>query len=251
MDGSALLWLTQPMLILTSLGAFVVLLHALLVYGHPLSDAGWRRVDYIWLAGAVLSLLGMSADARQQWIELRKPISEQLHLGSVDYLRDSFLVLRIFPCHVEFGRTGPAGGDRVGTAAQYEAYCRWLTETEQVMDRLFRNRSKIDLVMFAGNEAFSGLPVAAETMPRLAKIAMEYNRTLDELNHWASLDASGTESLVRTVSPILLSFALALRITKVTGQIRNQERAPNAPGNSDQPIARSGRKRSGFHRSSG
>lgn len=93
MIGSVLLWLTQPMLILTSLGAFVVILHALLVYAHPLSDEGWRRVDCIWLAGAVLSLLGMSAEARRQWVKLRKPISEQLHLGSVDYLRDSFLVL--------------------------------------------------------------------------------------------------------------------------------------------------------------
>lgn len=244
MIGSALLWLTQPMLILTSLGAFVVILHALLVYAHPLSENGWRRVDYIWLAGAVLSLLGMSAEARHQWVELRKPISEQLHLGSVDYLRDSFLVLRIFPCHVDFGRAGPAGSDQAGTAEQYEAYCRWLTETEQTMERLFQTRSRIDLSLFASKAAFSDLPAAAQTLPRLTKIAMEYNRTLDDLNQWASLEASGTESLVKTVSPILLSFALALRITKVTGQIRNQERGPGSPSNADHPLARSGRKRS-------
>jgi hypothetical protein len=123
MSGNNLLWLIQPMLILTSLAVFVVILHALLVYAYPLSDNGWRRADYLWLVGAVLSLLGMSAEARHQWIELRKPISEQLHLGSVDYLRDSFLVLRIFPCHVEFGRTDPAGGDQAGTAEQYEGFC--------------------------------------------------------------------------------------------------------------------------------
>ncbi|KAA0677706.1 hypothetical protein [Roseomonas genomospecies 6] len=229
MNGNALLWLTQPMLILTSLAVFVVILHALLVYAHPLSDNGWRRADYLWLAGAVLSLLGMSAEARHQWLELRKPISEQLHLASVDYLRDSFLVLRIFPCHVEFGRAGLTGGDQAGRVNQYEAYCRWLTETEQTMDRLFRTRSKIDLALFARAEAFSDLPGVAETLARLTKIAAEYNRTLDELNQWASLESSGAESLVKAISPILLSFALALRITKVTGQIRNQERGASPP----------------------
>ena len=229
MTNDGMLRLTQPMLILTSLVVFVVILHALLVYAHPLSDSGWRRADYLWLAGAVLSLLGMSAEARHQWLELRKPISEQLHLASVDYLRDSFLVLRIFPCHVEFGKADSAGGGQAGRVDQYEAYCRWLTETEQAMDRLFRTRSKIDLTVFTRAAAFAGLPGVAEMLARLTKIAAEYNRTLDELNQWASFESSGTETFVKAISPILLSFALALRITKVTGQIRNQERGASGP----------------------
>lgn len=56
---------------------------------------------------------------------------------------------------------------------------------------------------------------------------MEYNRALDEMNQRASREPSGTETLVKNASPILLSFALALRITKVTGQTRNQEHGAN------------------------
>lgn len=59
---------------------------------------------------------GMSAEARHQWLELRRPFSEPLHLASVDYLRDSFLVLRIFPCHIELAR-GPVRQAAIKPAA--------------------------------------------------------------------------------------------------------------------------------------
>lgn len=192
-----------------------------------LGKKGWKKVDYFWLAIGALGLIAASADARML---IAKNMVEQKAEAAIH----RYKMLRT---HLQFGTSiaicrkfnrtkfSPQNLDEI--QKEFDAACDWFKLTVNKMP----SGPGGALKRLEANEV---LPIPKVTDPMLEEIFKEYqsllaayNRTADEVHQLeAQSSHSGYEDLLRVLAPILLAFALALRITKVTGELKLEDKVP-------------------------
>jgi hypothetical protein len=182
---------------------FLLIFHIWLVWRRPLSDIGWRKVDYIWLG---LSVTGIVI-AASQW---RGQVAS-------DTLKETEALWRNLTIT---GLLGPSKGMRAAMCERAPRPdpdgCKWFDATIVDMER-------------AGVTTSGWLAVA---LPPTGGLREDFKQEAD--NIVTSLGNVRNEALKRQVleqaaapdndrlfiSLGLFPIALALRITKVSGEIR-------------------------------
>jgi hypothetical protein len=200
---------------------FLIALDLILVRWLKLGKTAWKRVDYIWLAVAALGLISASSEARRLLATNLLENQKAFTAANYDFLRQ----------HVQFG-TGPA-------------ICRQFVRTQYSPDNLEDAQKEFDLACGFYRSLLASIPdnvsekfqpvelptnlkkpnvkekMLLEDFDRLDKIFGEYNQSRRELEELiASQNRSGFEMSVAILGPLLLAFALALRMTKVTGELK-------------------------------
>lgn len=201
-------------------GTMIILLHLLLITWLKLDDIAWKKVDYIWLAAAALGLLGASTQADRFVSEGILASHERPRIAS---LYKSLRATLADPSSVCLPRTrsaySPPNFDEI--VAEQQALCKRSAEIAARMPESFANHYPP-----LEETGYEPLGIMGKYEPdfvrAVARIAEEYRQ--QQRRYTDLVDATKTstlESFVIILGPLLISFALALRITKVTGEIRN------------------------------
>jgi hypothetical protein len=208
-------------LLLGTLVVFLVILHVVLIYWMKLNKVWWKRVDYIWLAFAALSLLGAASEVRRLIAGNLVELQRHRVISDYNFLRQQ----------AEFG-TGPVycrkfipsefSPSNLGELQRdYDLACEYYKALYASLPQ--QNPDKLEQVNILGalkKPAVSNKGLR-EDFDRIDELISLYNRSQDELNKLTEAQQrSRYEVDFIVLSPLLLVFALALRITKVTGEIR-------------------------------
>lgn len=200
----------------------IVLFHVVLIWLSPfrITEIGWKRVDYLWLSMAMISVLGLSGEARQYFSER---MLRQSEAGFNYIVADVLGVLpswAAIPCDPPFIRSeySPENFDEV--LLQYREYCAWLTSKQEELTKIVEGRQAVDLTYFAQGAQFLLVADIAFEERYLRQLLQEYNVRLLEIQE-LSIETQKSELEVATLfyAPVVLAIALALRLTKVSGEI--------------------------------
>lgn len=208
-------WTTSVGATLIVFGSAWFLFHLLLVRIGNLTKAGWKRVDYYWLALASAALLTEPAKVREMvsagYLEYALQSREFEHSrvrGIVDHARS-------FACY-KFARTKDSPPNLAEIQQNADAVCAWMKTVASYLPEEPGAKIRVDLIPPAPKEEYYRVSIT-----QIESAASKYNASVDQYDEtvgpggWPYL---GT--VARLLSPFLLAIALALRLTKVSGEIR-------------------------------
>lgn len=223
-------WITSPWWILVFFIVSLVILHILFVRQFPLSSVGWKQSDYIWLPMALLGIIGSVNENRTIVIETRLFMAmdqSAAALHRVIYAAESgtsIAICRTFVVSPE----SPPPEVMAKTQREFDAQCAWFKKVVAALKTHATkdNRERLDVVQLIGQQPSGGHVL---TYHELEQSLAWYNETLEYLKKLeeAKKDSSSIAAF-RFLVPLLIALALALRITKVTGEIA-LERARQPP----------------------
>jgi hypothetical protein len=201
---------------------FMVLLDLILVRWRRISAVAWKRVDYIWLGFAALGLIGAVAQSRQLTATNFLPYASQTKSLDFRNIRQ-YIEMEVGSPAIcrTFTRTqySPPPEEAERILHEYNRVCEWFNQVSATFPKTEPS----------GEIPFTSLPASPEvTLKDLRETVAGLRVTFDYYNERAryvamlraSTEHSDAEQALTLVSPLLLAFALALRITKVTGEVR-------------------------------
>jgi len=201
--------------------AFVyVAIYILFVWLLPRDKKWWKRTDYVWLTAAILGAIPIVLENRQEFSNF---VAEQ-SLGAAkleyDFARQQAEFNATHHCRTfERSKFSPADFDEV--VAVYRQACTrsqgllqgfpdWITDSPPVLQPLLESLTQM------GNR------ILDEDFERLRNSIESYESQRQRL---ASARDDSEPSYLREVltsmSPILLGFAIALRLVRIEGEIRS------------------------------
>jgi hypothetical protein len=207
----------------------LILFHAVLVYWFKIGKIGWKIVDYVWVSMAALGLIGSVGQARQLMASNFARRFDQMAPLAYDQLRYTMERYKTGvgdACRTFVrGEWSPPKEDLERMQREYDAVCDWF---KNVAERIVL---EVPIKTIDPKTIPSAPSVAGKDLNR--QIA-EFQRDLAQHNEAAqeraSLDKAAERSDIEwtwlILSPPLLAIAVALRLTKVTGEIRLDRQIP-------------------------
>jgi len=224
-------WITSYWWILSIFIISLVILHILFVRQFPLSSVGWKQSDYIWLPMALLGIIGSVNENRAIFVEARLPwaidqSAAALHrvIYAAEDAGTSIGICRTFVVSPE----SLPPEVMAKTQREFDAQCAWFKKVVAALKTHATkdNRERLDVVQMIGPQPSGG---HVSTYQQFEQSLAWYNDTVEDL---AKLEVEAKEGSIATIfrflGPLFIAFALALRITKVTGEIA-LERARQSP----------------------
>lgn len=206
------------------LGVFVgslIVAHLILVTWWPLTDIGWKKVDYLWLAVAGLTLFSATSTLRHNesrdailfsqgyWSTLNQTILEVVH-NDTHYTCDT---------HFIRGEYSPKNFDEVGR--EFSHACNWYRAASKTIEAELRKPEpnlRPDLIR---NPTETTNPTLRQGLAVLFHFLAMQAEVNSRRVVWRSMAQDDDWDVFRTrVAPLMFAVALALRLTKVTGEIR-------------------------------
>ncbi|SEK36584.1 hypothetical protein SAMN03159362_0919 [Pseudomonas sp. NFIX51] len=214
-----------PQLIYLSLTPACLLVFLLFLYNFfcwsfisvfPLGEIGWKRVDYGWLLLASLALISETQNVRTEWFQSDYRLAE-FHEASTQRRLKAEIDDLLGPDHCRAAATLYSAAD----AAQVNELCqRFATLERTAQGRL--TALSVGTVIQALDELrarYSAPPVLA-WLGRLDETLGDQRKARGEVSRLYELTrATNAETVYRYFVPVLLVFALALRASKVTGEV--------------------------------
>jgi hypothetical protein len=199
---------TQLWLVLLVFVGALLAFDLALVRWWKLDKIGWKRVDYVWLGFAALGLISSVEQLRQQ---SPSRAFAQLQASMEESLPTQPLLIAIAGCR-DGGSIGP-GKDGAACAWARRVAVELKPRPEESPSSM---RDRLRLV--------ARPPVASNPLVRALVALQEWYlaASLDVLDRIGAMKAQSRalESLLFRIGPLLMAVAVALRITKVTGEIK-------------------------------
>ncbi|RON74352.1 hypothetical protein BK635_28870 [Pseudomonas chlororaphis] len=182
----------------------------------PLGEIGWKRVDYGWLLLASLALISETQSVRTEWFQSDYRLAES-HEASTQRRLKAEIDDLLGPDHCRAAATLYSAAD----AAQVNELCqRFATLERTAQGRL--TALSVGTVVQALDELrarYSAPPILA-WLGRLDETLGDQRKARGEVSRLYELTrATNAETVYRYFVPVLLVFALALRASKVTGEV--------------------------------
>lgn len=205
---------------LVLLVVFILIFHYLFVWRKNLSKKAWKKVDFFWLGAAALGLISLAVDVRvnvaTKWLPIEKNYAEGM-LSPVYYMTNNPEQSHF--CRI-FTKTSLSPDNIDEIDLQYQLACKWLKE----VSLLIKQASKDELPRIS----FDKFPnvnfddsALNEDVDYLKNWLEDYQRQLKIIDKTESAMAqSELEKFFFYIGPFLICVALALRITKVSGEIK-------------------------------
>jgi hypothetical protein len=207
----------------TVFGGSLLAFHLMLVWPRNLTKRGWKVVDYFWLGVGLLGVIGSAGVGRQVIAEnllstargrvdfFASQVESALRFGTSGAICRRFARTEFSPPQAEFDRL----------QREFDDQCAWFTQAiERLKASPLAKRERLSLDDLGGSP-----PVGADrwTSAYAHETVDRYNAALTELERLAR-DARRTELELTLiiVGPFLLVVALALRIARVTGELRHE-----------------------------
>ena len=202
----------------------LTLLFHFLVWPRNLSKANWKRVDYIWVSAGMLGLLSVVADVRistaKNWVEIERSRAQAIW--------DSFSYVTAEPesshfCS-QFTRTESSPSDFEYIQEQYNVGCEWLKNLEAYFST-YSGKKLPDLTVQDIPEIKFNNPVINDSSDWIKARVSDYERQMSALRATEDLhEIKSWERQLKLLAPFLLCGALALRLAKVSGEVKHEKR---------------------------
>ncbi len=205
--------------------AITIVLHAIFVFRRPLSKRSWKRMDYVWLGFAALGLIGAAAEVRRlaansqlSQFQSYLPLALQAVRGEADFLSKSpGAICRTF-ARSEYS---PPAAEFQRIEHEYRAACDWARKVASSLPREVSARPEvIEVASLPRRPEFSETAIVHMTDGLYREIE-SYNSLVGTVNDLATgSERDDLELALILLGPFLLAIALAIRLTKVTGELR-------------------------------
>ena len=217
-------WVANKWYVFLIFSVALLVFHWALVFRWPLGKTAWKKVDYVWLSLALLGIFGLASETRQifarsmkAWADTRLEASiARLQMRLDNYTEGSALCRK-------FNRTelSPPPGELEKIQNEYDAMCEWHRtikpifpkSTTEIRDEI--NPKRLQPIPEVTDPILSVAQTALTSAVENFNSALRAQRYLQKKSQRDEI-----EFLIFILSPILLAIALALRLTKVTGEIR-------------------------------
>ena len=211
---------TNPYFIAAVFVVATVVFHVILIWRKPLSPRAWKTVDYLWISCTALSLILLTGES-QKFLTRAAIESAEGDLNAE---------FRVLPKHIQsvadhvctrtFAR-GQSGLSNLDTVvSQQRPACDALQATYEKVASVVRTApfSVDESLLFDPAEITEKIwrHEIEEVRADLRDVKARVSKLLALR---AKLDTGLPESLVRVFGPILLALAMALRLTKITGEL--------------------------------
>jgi|ERR1044071_847098 hypothetical protein len=209
-----------PLFLFAVFVLLVVVFHVALIFWLKLTDETWKRLDYVWLGTAALALLGASAQAdhflsKRYLATFERPRTETAY----KLLRAT---LDSYPGLCAPRQRSPASPPDFDQILQeQESLCKRAKEIAAKMPlKITDNFPPLEQTGYEplGYEAKYEIYYVREVSSAAEQYRQQQKRYVDFV---AAGTPSGGEEIMTALGPLLLAFALALRVTKVTADIRS------------------------------
>lgn len=218
----------SPVVLLVVFLASLAMAHVVLLRLFALDEVRWQLIDYVWLSLALLGLLGAVAQNRQQVagnFEIVARMRAESYLSSARRLSDRHSRAESALCrHPTRTQTSPPAEVFDARVADDQRTCEWFRATLSVLPKT------VDEVPAAfGPGSLPSRPARSVHSPDAEDYLITLTRD-DVANlvenmqllsmHHSVKSPSEWQQYLTYIGPFLLAFALAIRITKVTGEVR-------------------------------
>lgn len=199
--------------------AALAIFHIILVWVPTtrLGETAWKKVDYIWLSFTLISLVSLTSEARQLLASNILSLLETRVMSAGQDFQHTLPRWEEFVCNPPYQKSelSPPNFDEM--MQELSRYCDWLGEISPIIDVSIEKRQIINHPQF---DVTTGQLIIVGNLEHLAFQIDSYNAALRELDQ-ASLDAEKSEFdlMLGYFAPVLLAVALALRVTKVSGEL--------------------------------
>ncbi|HHT9136865.1 MAG TPA: hypothetical protein ACFYEK_06405 [Candidatus Wunengus sp. YC60] len=200
---------------------FLIVLDLLLVRWLKLSKVAWKKTEYVWLGFATLGLIGMAIDAKtllsrnllQQHVErqygMYVSVRQDIEFGTGAAICRKFIRSEYSPADLE------------EIQREYDFACTWFRERLVQLPHDPRPEFPDLVIDIASAMSKVTDEMLLEYFHLLSRDIENYKIGLDILQTLQrGANPEGSKDALIIFSPMLLAFALALRITKVTGEIK-------------------------------
>lgn len=208
-----------PTYVLATLAAMLLAMHWLLIVRLRLGDIAWKRVDYVWLGAAALGLVSASASA-DRFLSARYLETFERPRTATAYQFLRALIADSPGVCVPRRRTEYSPPDFDQILTEQEIVCRDAAKVAAVMPKTFLEFPPLEQTGFQpfGHDA----PSQQYFIRDVSRAASEYRESQGRFARLSSsAKLTGADEVMLVLSPLLLTFALALRVTKVSGEICN------------------------------
>ncbi|BAV73708.1 hypothetical protein TRE132_17460 [Pseudomonas chlororaphis subsp. aurantiaca] len=182
----------------------------------PLGEVGWKRVDYGWLLLASLALISETQNVRTEWFQSDYRLAESHEAATQRRLKAEIDDL-LGPDHCRAAATVHSAAD----AAQVNELCQRFAALERTAQGQLTALSVGTVVQTLDElrARYSAPPVLA-WLGRLDETLGDQRKARGEVSRLYQLTrATNAETVYRYFVPVLLVIALALRASKVTGEV--------------------------------
>ena len=214
---------SNPYWLFGLLVGFLLFFHGVLVYWKPIGDVGWKYVDYIWLIVAAIGIVGQTAQVRKLWYEPEIKISQFIVEGTLRSLRrEADIAIGSATCR-KFTRTNSSPPNLDQIQAEYKFACDEFTQLTKEIRTTVGDREVGFLGLHDTSKTRSKLtdPILINMLDGLETAHSNFIDALSKKEDAKQKTKPTTYEYVWIVfAPFFLMFALALRITKVSGEIR-------------------------------
>jgi hypothetical protein len=185
-----------------------------------LSAIAWRRVDYIWLSMALIGVLGATSAGRQE-VAANLISMETYRLESAREFMTS--LAKLYSSERLCEAKNPQGDrtqerDRAQAEDLLRTQCQWFAKVHDSLQSIGDKDKKIDLsvLMMSYPQGAS-----SDAITRVSDLLNAYNTSVDAVMKLKNLAKSSEwESMARLLGPLLIAIALALRMAKVTAEVK-------------------------------
>jgi hypothetical protein len=201
---------------------FLILFHLALVWPRNRSKRFWKTVDYFWVSIALLGLFAavatarkMSAESLNYWAEARVKgektnLISALRFGTSNAVCLSFVRTEYSPPDPELKRI----------QAEYNEQCDWFKRANQVLQSSI-NSSEVVRFEAVGSPPPKGGDNYA--VPNFEDAVSRYNLSIVELaNISEAAHNTPYEKSLALLAPLLFAVSIALRLAKVSGELRHE-----------------------------
>jgi len=194
----------------------LIALHGWLVVWKPLDMQQWKLVEYVWVSLAVVSTLGLVDEARRYKAELDADVNFTRIERDINSIENWFSVYRIFACEEQ--------ADNL----EYKGLCDWVTIKDADLKLILEDEEaiapdiRLNILNGIGND---NVRLTASEVEIISGLVIDYGQSKSAyIDNVEISKASKVQRFLISLAPILFAIALALKMTKVTGEYRCYKR---------------------------
>jgi hypothetical protein len=196
------------------------ILHLILVYPKNLSKKQWKRIDYLWISLTAIGLIGATSNVK---IALSK--------GQLSFANDRIPFQYEYLCSLlspggsktvcrDFVREEYSPSNFDSIVADYNDACEWSIKTYKLIALVDTSNyqlidtTKIPVLETKHNKWFKNI---------ILDNIRGYNKLIEERRDSQNEIVNNQKNDLLFFTPLLLIFGLAIRITKVSGELRHEK----------------------------
>jgi hypothetical protein len=211
---------SNPRLLLIAFVVFLIVFDLILVRLLKLDKVAWKRIDYVWLVVAALGLLSTATESRRLLAINELGVVKVRAASEYTFLQAEIRSAKNWVCS-PFHRTeySPPNYDEI--VQEFSKACNYYDSLlADLSSEPPTNFGRFDLPKNIQRPNVKNDSLS-DSFIRLDRYIERYNQLSTEHANLIKLnDKTGFERGLTLLGPLLLAFALALRITKVTGEIK-------------------------------